>query len=183
MEYALSDKDIKKICPDCRVFSYTQLANMTSLSQLINPTNPNSIILYQTEGDDKSVFGHWTSICMIPSNSPPAHYSIQFFDSYGTFVDDEQKQIGKGYLVKSNQVRNKIQGLLKASPITDQHYNEHKYQIMKKGVNTCGRWSAFFLQSGLTTDEFFNFMKNAKSVIKKPYDQIIVMFTQGIIGK
>jgi hypothetical protein len=176
MEHSLSDSEVKELAgPGTRIFSYPQLSKITHLSQLVNDQYPKAVILYQTQSNGNSVYGHWTALSKLKDGS------IQFFDSYGTFPDDQQKHIGNGYLQQSNQVKNKIKQLLLAGgPINNMHYNEHKYQQLKNNINTCGRHAGFFLKSGLSTDQYYELMETIRKATKMSYDKLIVMLTDGL---
>jgi hypothetical protein len=172
MNYALSDVDVKKIAPDCRVFSYSQLTPMTNLNQLINTTNRKAMILYQTgNANGGASMGHWVSIMLLNNG-------IYFFDSYGTFPDKEQNMIGQAFMEQSNQTKNKLQSLIRNSPYANNaYYSEYKYQAMKPGVNTCGRWSALFLRCDMTENEYHNFIMKAKKSLNTTNDKTIVILT------
>lgn len=182
MDYSLSDIDVKKICPDCRVFSYPDISKMHSLAQLIDPHHPRAMILYQTQGDGNNAYGHWTSICMLPNSKAHGGYSVYFFDPYGTFPDNEQRMINKSYMERSGQVKNKLQALLKNSIFNDIHYNNHRLQKLQRGIDTCGRWSAFFLRCKMTETEFVKFIKTAKNDLKLSNDETIVILTDPFLN-
>jgi hypothetical protein len=171
MNYSLSDKEVKTLAgPGTRIFTYSQVSKMSNLNQLINNQYPKAAILYQTQNEGNNVYGHWVGICKIQN-------SIMFFDSYGDFVDSQQKNIPDYYLLESNQTKNKIRQLLLNSGYQDMHYNEHKYQQLKKDINTCGRHVGFFLRSGLSTDQYYILMSKLKNIFKMPYDNLIVLLT------
>ena len=69
-------------------------------------------------------YGHWTGIKKYKN-------TIQFFDPYGTFPDNQQHTIekikGVGFLEESNQIRNKIRELLMNTK-HDIHYSQYKLQ-------------------------------------------------------
>ena len=166
MNIALSGDQVQSLAgPNTKVLSYPQLKNVHDIRELL----PKSMILYQTGNSGNTASGHWTSICCVDNE-------IYFFDSYGTFPDKEQNYIGSSYLQQSDQVRNKIQGLMKKSKLP-LNYNEHRYQLMKPNINTCGRHSAFYLRSGLSTDDYFSLMSYLKKITKMPYDKLIVYLT------
>lgn len=170
MNLSLTGEQVAKLAgPGTKVLSYPQLANVQNINQLL----PKCMILYQTGDKGGSCYGHWTSIAKIGNG-------IYFFDSYGTFPDDQQKYIGNGYLEQSGQVRKKLQKLMKFSGYGDLNYNEHRYQQMKEGINTCGRHSGLFLRSGLTSDQYYNMMSKIKKELGGSYDSIIVKLTDGM---
>lgn len=171
MNYSLSGEEVQELAgPGCKVIPYSALNQFSDINQLINKSNPKVAILYETGNNNGQLNGHWCGLALVDD-------SLQFFDSYGGksgFPDNEQIIIGNAYLKQSNQTRYKLQRLMKNSPYPKLAYNEHKYQQLKPGVNTCGRWTGCFLRSGLTTDEFNKFIKSVKKLVGGSYDSVIV---------
>jgi hypothetical protein len=171
MNISLSGEQVKQLAgPGCNVIPYSQLNKYNDINELINHNTPKIALLYETGNNNGQLNGHWCGLALVDD-------SLQFFDSYGGkngFPDNEQKIIGDVYLKQSNQTRNKLQRLLKNSQYPKLAYNEHKYQALKQGVNTCGRWVGCFLRSELTTDEFYKFISSYKKINGGSYDNNII---------
>ncbi len=63
------------------------------------------------------------------------------------------------------------------------NYNSIKFQQMKDGINTCGRWVTLFLfsfQQGYSLKEFQNEMVMEKKKTGLAYDELVVSFTQAL---
>lgn len=171
MDISLSGEEVKQLAgPGCKVIPYSMLNQFSDIDQLINKSSPKVAILYETGNNNGQLMGHWCGLSLVDD-------SLQFFDSYGgknAFPDKEQDIIGDEYLKKSNQTRYKLQRLMKNSRYPKLAYNEHKYQKLARGVNTCGRYVGCFLNSGLTTDEFYKLMLSMKKLVGGSYDNVIV---------
>lgn len=170
MDYSLSDSDLKKLAgKGTRVFTYPQLASFKSIDQVVNKKNPKAAILYMTGPN----YGHWTGIKLYKN-------TVQFFDPYGTFPDNQQNKIeqlkGVGFLEETNQIRNKIKELL-FNTNKEIHYSDHKLQKLKEGINTCGRWVGYFLSSPLNVDRFASLIKKIAKQSNLSNDETITMLT------
>ena len=56
-------------------------------------------------------------------------------------------------------------------------YNKKKFQKLKDGINTCGRWVIAYLilfHVNYTLEEFQEFFKDNKDQSGKPYDILVV---------
>ena len=128
-ERALSDYDILKILEGrSNLLLYEDLANAPSLDYILGEYGA-CVILYQTTKN----FGHW--VCIFKRNDE----LVEYFDSYGMFVDDELKYIPQNFRKVSNQDYPHLTALMYQSPYK-LSYNNYEFQKMKKGYNTCGRW-------------------------------------------
>ena len=80
---------------------------------------------------------HWICIIRYLKNNIP---TLEFFDSYGFFPDDEKKLINKDFLRSTNQRYNKIaELLLEASNRYTIEFNDYKLQKKSSDLATCGR--------------------------------------------
>lgn len=169
MNIALSGEQVKALSNGAKVMAYSDLAVIGDISKLL----PKSVILYQTADKNGCMIGHWCALTKVGNG-------LYFFDSYGKFVDDTQKFIGGDYLEKTNQIKNKIQKLMRYSNYSNLNYNEHAYQKMSPQISTCGRYAGLFCRLGMTTDEFYDMMKKNKELMGGTYDSVIVKLTDGL---
>jgi hypothetical protein len=131
MDYSLSTIDIKRYLDGkIRVIKYSELEKFGTLKQLLSPYD-GCIILYETEEN----YGHWT---LLLKND----WGIEFFDPYGTKIDDHIKQIAKNYRTIEGQTHPHLTALILRS--TD-YIISNNIQLQKKDVSvqTCGRWCIF----------------------------------------
>ena len=90
---SLSDIDIyNKLKCKTNVLLYRELRDITQIEQILKD---NSVILYE----NKPKSGHWICIIRYLKNNRP---TLEFFDSYGFFPDDEKKLISKDFLRSTN---------------------------------------------------------------------------------
>ena len=82
-------------------YCYRELRDITQIEQILKDNSV--VILYA----NKPKRGHWICLIRYIKNNVP---TLEFFDSYGFFPDDEKKIISKEFLRNSNQKYNKISG-------------------------------------------------------------------------
>lgn len=145
---------------NCPVLPYSDLEQMTDLSQLVSTQSPCAFILYEyakSGGDSPMIEGHWCSVLLFNDDS------ITFFDSFGGLPDAPLKNVPTSYKQQFGETKRKLVELLKESPYKYIEWNEHKLQDVR--AQTCGRWCAFWIkcanQKGLEdTDQFYQLIKN-----------------------
>ena len=114
-----------------KVVLYDTLTPDDNIIDIIGPTNQ-VLLLFPTTNDGPD--GHWLSLRYIPDKK-----LISLFDSYGLSVSAEI-QYSKNLDVQKN-----ILGYLfnKAIQLGYRYeYNPYRFQVMKSGVNVCGRWAS-----------------------------------------
>lgn len=170
MQISLSDSDIhdilKKNNVQASIITYTQLAKMDTLKDILGPHQA-TVICYLT----KKNYGHW---CCLFQNQE----GVQFFDPYGLKPDEEldwdineyfRKEAGEDYphltylLYKSNL------------PI---HYNQYDFQKQKKGVATCGRHTIVRLVFRvLSAEQYDELISELCKSYKLDPDQLVTLLT------
>jgi hypothetical protein len=99
--------------------------------------------------------GHWTVV------SKPAEDTVEYFDSYGGYVDaplkwtPESQRVGLG---ESTPFLSKLFNCCKENVV----YNKIKYQKDGHNVNDCGRWCVLRtlkMIKGLDLGDFYEFVK------------------------
>ena len=145
----LTGDDIKKICNgNVEVIAYHLLKDYDSIENLLK-VHGAIILLYET----KQNFGHYTALFYNKANQ------LEFFDSYGFKPDEELKYAtfnldnGVPYLTNLLKKYNK--------PIV---YNNKKFQMWAKDMNTCGRWTSVRIRMRHRYDlnEFTQMFSNPK---------------------
>lgn len=144
MAIPLSTTDIlKKV--DTPIMSYDQFQNINDIETAFNGKD-SLILLYETQPN----FGHWT--CLIKRGG-----TIEHFDSYGFFPDDEQNFAPEEFRDQYYNERPHLIDLLHKSG-KKIRYNHHRLQ--GHGTNTCGRWCIMRIRlRGLDEDEFEKLFK------------------------
>lgn len=131
----LSDSDVLKLVENkANVLVYSDLQKYNTLDEALGPHGA-IFLLYETQPD----YGHWT--CMFKMDDGK---TIEFFDPYGIFPDNQLEWVPKNFREVSGQMYPQLTALLYYSPY-NLTYNEHKFQKKGAGINTCGRWSALRL--------------------------------------
>ena len=159
----LSETDIlKKLNGRTYIYKYNELVNFKSIDEMLGSYG-NCVILLESEEN----FGHW--VCVKRTGS-----TISFLDSYGKFPDKQKQYINKEFLVDSGQQYNQLcQLLFEASFKYTIEFSERPLQdIRKPEIATCGHWCCVFILSGVTVDEFYEFID---SFHMKDKDTLVVM--------
>lgn len=151
MNISLSDKDILNMLDrKCNLLTYTELANYNNLNDALGEYKT-LVILYMT----KNNYGHWCCLFLRDDNI------LEFFDSYGIFIDDELEFIPDNYRIVSNQSYPHLTYLIYNSQYKNVEYNQYKLQKMTPEINTCGRWVVVrIMLKRLSLDEFAQKFKN-----------------------
>jgi hypothetical protein len=144
---ALSNDDLEKMTNHkCNIYVYDDLFNFKTLDDVLGK-NGCFILLYES----KENYGHWT--CMIKINNK----LVEMFDSYGIKPDREFN-----YMPKDFKKIPYLSKLMKESPY-ELSYNHHRFQQLKKDINTCGRWCALRVNfKFLPLEEFKKLVTNDK---------------------
>lgn len=150
----LSDGDIKRILPGCKVLKYSALASMQSLDELLGGA-PACILLYETEKNQ----GHWVTVFKRLVDSRPV---VSFYDSYGVRPDDELKWVPACVREDLGEDTKQLLRLLYDSglPVV---FNDSQHQALAPGVATCGRHCILrLLLSALDEDEYDSALRRLK---------------------
>jgi hypothetical protein len=167
----ISDKDYNTYFTDApeKLLKYSQLENINDINELLPEEKDYRIIL--TENKQNS--GHWCALTRIND-------VYTWFDSYGEKPDGELKYISAIMNKVLGQDKKHLSRILKTIREPNQiFYNETKYQKLKEGINTCGRWCICFLllhHIGYDLDEFKNFIELNCKKYNMPPDILICHF-------
>lgn len=138
------------------IVTYDELKNIQSFQQLMEPYQ-SAIILYPNYADPN--IGHW--ICVFVQ---PGMNRVQYFDSYGCFIDDPilefNKDVKKDDTIQYPSTRNKLEPLLVKllldSPYKDSvYFNETPFQDLDKGTSTCGLWCVIRIKENHMSENEF----------------------------
>lgn len=182
MDKSLSFDDVKKIIGN-KNHTYLVTAQDKDKMYLLSEGNRsdyiNFIIHYQTEHNNNTINGHW--VCIVVDK---IRKNVYFFDSYGRFPDDSLLDINVSYRSMTNQNQKDVclfMDFMDEMGYTI-HYNDHKYQNLKPGVNTCGRWVSLFckyVNMGNTDEDFYKYIQSVKKQLYfKNLDNISIYLTE-----
>lgn len=162
LSYSLSNHDLMKYMKGkCKIYTYNELSKFNNLEEAFENTEV-IFLLYETIKN----YGHWCSILKRKN-------SIEFFDPYGIFPDEELKFTDDVFRLKNNMILPHLTYLLWKSRKRVE-YNNYKLQSKKFGINTCGRWNLIRAQyKDINIDNF------AKLLTKNniPNDVLITLLT------
>lgn len=143
-----------------RAIRFGDIAKYSSINELMmgedGRIDPLLLIIY-TSSDN---FGHWVALTIDKDRN-----RINYFNSYGSFIDEAIDNIPEEHKKESNQSFPHLLKLLSESKY-EVHWNDKPLQSMineeGKIINTCGRWVGLFMNKTpeVTIEEFGkNFMK------------------------
>jgi hypothetical protein len=126
MDSPLSDSDVRKWLPNCKILEYDWLEDYETIDDLLPNDTDYCIILYEREDH----IGHW--ICVMKKNK-----KIEHFDSFGLKPDKALLWINKQKRKELNCFVPYLSQLYEKSAYKIV-WNKHQYQ--SNDANTCGRW-------------------------------------------
>jgi len=161
-DIALSDKDVMKLVKGhAKVVLYSDLHKYKTLEQLLQPYGA-CFLLYEWQPGN----GHWVAIIRHDKDT------VEHFDPYGVFLDDELKWVPSDMKNKLNENYPYLTRLFYNSKFKNLTYNEHKFQKHGDGIKTCGRWSSMrILLKDMSLKDFSKVFKG------KNADDIVTLLT------
>lgn len=171
MDKMLTAEEVIKIADrPVNIVLYPDLHKYKNIDELFTGKD-NVLLMYQNDHGDKYRSGHWSCLKRLDNNN------IVFFDSYGRFPDQSLLHIPPEYRMHTQQLYNYLSDLMYRSPYK-LHYNDHKYQQSKMGVNTCGRHCGIYMRLDYDPEKYYKFMKNFNY---KNFDKLAVDLTNTIL--
>lgn len=154
-----------------RVLTYTELTNHEDIADVLAPHGC-FVLLYLSKKD----YGHWCCVIQHPDR-------IEFFDPYGTYIDNELEYISGDFRKKSEQMFPHLTKLLYDSGVPIE-YNQYRFQKHGANINTCGRHvSMRILLKHMLLDEYHDFIVNTAKKLKTDADGLVTMLTLYINAK
>jgi hypothetical protein len=167
----ISDEDFNQYFEDApkKLLKYSELENIKDIDELLPEPKDYKIIL--TESKKNS--GHWCALTRKDN-------IYTWFDSYSGKPDSELKFIPAVMNQMLGQNKHHLTRILKTIKQPCQiFYNETKYQKLRDGINTCGRWCICFLilfHIGYDLADFKNFIQLNCKKYNMPPDVLICEF-------
>ena len=168
----LSDDELKTILGNnLKIIMYPDLAKYSSIELLLPNPNDYCIILIVESETKFSISGHWCALLKYDGN-------YEWFDPYGNDVDvDLMGWMGAKARATLHESKPYLTHLLTGR--THIH-NKVKYELLRKGVNTCGSHSSYriyqFKKYGLKLPEYQQHMSNLSKQYGIGYDKIVARF-------
>ena len=167
----ITDADFAKYFSDApeKILKYSQLADIKDIDELLPNDKDYRVILTESKRNE----GHWC--CIMKYTDSEGKKWIEWFDSYSGKPDSELKFIPEPIKKMLGQDKNYLSRILKTvKPPYNILYNATKYQKLKDGINTCGRWCIarlLFFHIGYSLKDFKDFVKESSKLQGgKPYD-------------
>ena len=147
-----NDEVMELINGKANLIQYPQLYGINSLDEILEPYGA-CVILYLTRQN----YGHWCCVFKLDNNS------VEFFDPYGLFPDEELKfRMDPNFRKRSHEDIPMLSYLLDSSPY-NLSFNHHKFQKRISDVKTCGRHTAMrLICRNISLDDYINLFTNNK---------------------
>ena len=175
---ALSDEELKVILgKNLKIVMYPDLAKYSSIEQLLVNPNDYCIILIVESESKFNISGHWTALLRYDG-------LFEYFDPYGNDVDvDLMTWMDRKTRARLHESTPYLTYLLKGRKYI---YNKVKYEVLKKGVNTCGSHSSYriyqFLKYSRTLEDYQKHMQDLSKQFGMGYDKIVASFVGFFLG-
>jgi hypothetical protein len=168
----LSDEELKVILgKDLKIIMYPDLAKYSSIELLLpNPFDYCIILIVESE-TKFNISGHWIALLKYDG-------MYEYFDPYGNDVDvDLMTWMDAKTRLSLNESKPYLTYLLKGRKYI---YNKTKYEVLRKGINTCGSHSSYriyqFKKYGLKLPEYQQHMLNLSKQYGVGFDKIVARF-------
>jgi len=127
-----SDKNIKTLCSGkVNVMTVKQAVQTGDIDAVLGPHGA-AAILFETSTN----YGHWIALIRVNDNT------VEWFDSYGLYPNEELTMIPKGFASRTHQDAPYLAYMLRDGGYTNLLFNEEPLQSSGRRVSTCGRWTA-----------------------------------------
>jgi len=152
---------INKI-PGVNILLYDELKKYKSIEELLRK-HPMNIILYQTNTEGDSAYGHWVALFRT------AKGGAEFFDSYGTYPDDDLSQTIYKDCDSCDYLSQLLLKYMDNGGVVE--YNDHKLQ--GPTTATCGKHVfARLLNKDMPIDDYKTHLDQLKKIYGS-YDQVV----------
>ena len=175
---ALSDDELKVILgKDLKIIMYPDLAKYTTIEQLLPAPNDYCIILIVESENKYNIAGHWCALLKYNG-------IYEWFDPYANPVDYNLIHwMDRKTRARLHESKPYLTYLLKGRQYI---YNKVKYEVLKKGVNTCGSHSSYriyqFQKYSRTLEEYQKHMRDLSKQYGMGYDRIVASFVGFFLG-
>lgn len=180
--YSLSGNDMRSAIQGIRIVEYPKLATVDDIFDVFD-SDGRCVLFFITSEQGVNMVGHWLCIFYDQEQN-----TINHFDSYGIYPDDEEEYLSKNIGIKLKENGPLLMPLLQKANEekgTKIFYNNVKIQQMKADVDTCGRYViARLIHKNLSNQQFIQFLNQLKTEYNvKTYDDAVTQYTYNIIDK
>jgi hypothetical protein len=169
----ISSDDFSRFLDDAssdKILKYSELSKYNTMYELLPNARDYKIVLIESQFNS----GHWC--CIMRYNN-----IFEWFDSYGVRPDGELNFVSAGMRKMLGEDKLYLTKLIKSIHAPDKFiYNKKKLQVLKDGVNTCGRWCIARLMCfklGYTLDDFILFIDKYCINNNLPSDIAVITLT------
>lgn len=143
MAKELTDADLRRLCPGCPIIEYSKLKE-TPLEGVVGPGG-GGLILFVEQSSGNTITGHWLAAVHTGGDT------IEFFDPYGARRGGDPWFLDHTFVPSAS-----LRALSESTPVVSAWaqqngvkpvFNPTRFQVMKEGINTCGRHCAVRLQN------------------------------------
>lgn len=169
----MSDKDLERYFPNNPdpnpIIKYNELSGLNSIYDILPNDGDFKIVLIE----ERQNRGHWTCVCRTKDN-------IIFFDSYSNKPDGQLKYIKAFWRKMLGEDKTHLTNLL--NKVTDRKviWSKNRFQSVKDGTATCGRWCILFLNMvlnfGYSLPEFERFIDKNREDLGLTRDQLVTLW-------
>jgi len=164
----MGDNNIRQYLPNARVITYKELADVSSIEELLPKPKDYFFLLYEHAPN----VGHFVSVNRYINNGKD---TICFFCSYGSKIDAplfwnspaRNRELGQDKPYLTNLLRKSGKAL---------QYNNVQYQSKQSPVATCGAFATLWIKANLRDDmnlnEFHDWITEIKNETGLTYDNI-----------
>ena len=178
---SMTDTDLRRYLGGAvgdNIIKYSDLANYTSITDLLPDQKSYKIILIENDDFNK---GHWVAIMRYCDKQNDNKDTIEYFNSYGKAPDTQKSVIGACRNMVLGQTENYLSKLIKSRPKDIKYvWNRTPFQKIKVGINTCGRWLVLRLTMMRDLDmnlkEFKDVIKLNARKTKLPLDALVSVY-------
>ncbi len=168
IETSLTNSDIERYFPGLQTLKYSELNSLTNIDELLPNDKDFKIILIEQDNN----VGHW--VCIMKNGN-----TIEYFNPYGTRVDNDKKWIGKVKNMLLNQHDDVLSELMEQSKYKCV-YSKTRFQKLNPKINTCGRWCILRLiclkDMDMNIKQFKKFIKNQCDQLNLPKDALVAYY-------
>lgn len=147
---------------------YNEMPKVKNVDDLF--INDCCLILYNWGKEGNAILGHW---CCLRRNKKGNKTIINFFDSYGDFIDDQLDNIPIKHIPNLSK-------LLYEFSIRKNCYVEFSNRKLQKNdekIATCGRWCGLFMKyKNIDIDDFGDIFLSYKKIISP--DLLVTLLTE-----
>ena len=172
VKHPLSDEELKAILGrNLKIIMYPDLAKYSTIEQPLPNPNDYCIILIVESESKYNISGHWCALLKYNG-------IYEWFDPYGNDVDvDLMSWMDRKTRARLHESKPYLTYLLKGRKYI---YNKVKYEVLKKGVNTCGSHSSYriyqFKKYSLTLEQYQKHMLDLSKQYGIGFDKIVASF-------